>query len=169
MEKRNFRPSFSVIEAFLPLIFYRGEMIFIAAALAPFAAGISLVGLELLRRQPPRVMSAFYLAWISLCGLGAWYGLGVAPYWIWSAHIIISETARQPSFAQQKKPFLFGFKKYTARRTRDFVFVLACSLAVAGALFYLHRHVAGISVWAIAALVLVALQLIQSSIQKEKA
>ncbi len=169
MEKRNFRPSFSVLEVFLPLIFFRGEMIFIAAALAPCIAGITLVWLELLRRQPPRMMSTFYLVWLALCGLGTWYGLGVAPYWIWSAHILISETARQPSAAQRKKPFLFGLKKYTARRAREFVFVLAGSLAAAGGLFYLHGQMTGISVWVIAALVLVAAQIVLSLVRKEKA
>jgi hypothetical protein len=169
MEKRNFRPAFSVLEVFLPLILFRDEMIFIAAALVPCIAGITLVWLEFLRRQPPRIMSAFYLAWLALCGLGAWYGLGVAPYWIWSAHILISETARQPSLAQRKKPFLFGFKKYTVRRAREFVFVLAGSLAVAGGLFYLRGQMSGISVWAIAALALVVAQIVLGLVRKEKA
>jgi hypothetical protein len=101
--------------------------------------------------------------------LGAWYGLGVAPYWIWSAHILISETARQPSLAQRKKPFLFGLKKYTARRAREFIFVLAGGLIVAGGLFYLHRQISGLSVWVIAALALVAAQMVLSWAQKEKA
>lgn len=169
MEKRNFRPAFSVLEVFLPLICFRDGMIFIAAALVPCVAGFTLVWLELLRRQPPRMMNAFYLAWLALCGLGAWYGLGVAPYWIWSAHILISETARQPSAAQRKRPFLFGFKKYTVRRAREFVFILIGGLAVASGLFYLHGQISGISVWVVAALALIAAQMVLSLIRKEKA
>jgi len=169
MEKRNFRPAFSILEVFLPLLFFRGEMIFIAAILAPVVAGISLVGLEILRRQPPAIMNAFYLAWLALCGLGGWYGLGIAPYWVWSAHILISENARQPSAAQRKKPFLFGFKKYTLRRAREFVFALIGSLAFAGALFCLRGQMSGISVWLAAILVLVVAQLFFDLARREKA
>ncbi|HCM42202.1 MAG TPA: hypothetical protein DIS66_02670 [Candidatus Omnitrophica bacterium] len=169
MEKRNWPQAFSFLEVFLPLLFYAGHSVFAAAALIPCVAGITLIFLELLRRQPPRLMEAFYMVWLALCGLGAWYGLGVAPYWIWGVHLLISETARRPTEAQRKKPFLFGFKKYAFKRTREFAFVLAGALAVSAALYYLRTCCFGVSVWITGILVLASVQMLAGLTRRVKA
>ncbi len=169
MDKRKFFPAFSVPEAFLPLLFFSDNRIFIAAALVPCVAGLSLAWLELLRKQPSRLTDAFYGAWLAACGFGAWYGLGLAPYWIWSAHLLIPETARQPSAAQKKKPFLFGFKKYTARRAREFILILMTGLVAGGGMLYLRTQAGGVIFWPAAILALLIAQLILSLVRKEKA
>lgn len=169
MEKRNLPQSFSALEVFLPLLFYAGPAVFVAAALMSCTAGVTLVFLELLRRRSPRLIEIFYMLWLALCGLGAWYVLGIAPYWIWSAHILIFETARRPSEAQRKKPFLFGFKKYAFKRTRQVVFIFTGALAVSTAIYFLRECCSGVSVWIAGILVLTVVQMLIGFTQKVKA
>lgn len=161
--------AFSALEVFLPLLFLSGSSLFIAAAFIPAAAGLTLVLLELVRRQPPFVMNAAYLICLAACGLAGWYFLKVPPYWIWSAHILVSETARRPSEAQRKRPAGFGFKKYAAKRIKELFMVFVAALAAAGSIYFLKEAVSGPAVWMLAILAFAAAQIFLDGTKEVKA
>lgn len=162
MNPQNRTEPFHVLisEALLPLLFLAGAPLFYAAALIPVAAGITLLVFEMLRRQPRRALSAVYLFWLAVCGGLGWFFAAIPPYWIWCVHLLLPETVRAPSDAQQAKPFLFGLKKYFKRRVFELAAALILFFAFAAAAAWLRQKLQGAAYWVSAIFALLVFEVV---------
>ncbi len=158
------RPShakhFSVSEALLPLLFFSGASLFYAAFLIPFMAGMTLLIFEILRRRPRSALSAVYLFWLAVCGGLGWFTAAIPPYWVWSVHLLVSESAWAPSEAQRAKPFLFGLKKYFKRRLLELAAALIFFIAFATILTLLRQNFHGGSYWTAAIFMILVAEIV---------
>lgn len=168
MKPRKAPASFSILEAFLPLVFFSGTRIFWAAGAALVLTITTLLVFELLRKQDARVLEILYLFWIITCGACVWLIWGLPPYWILCAHLLVPETVRAPSAAQRAKPFGFGIKKYASRRTHEVSLVFLGVVAFSFFIYRAHDFLPGFSVWIFAGLALGLGEAVLKKNQKRK-
>ena len=163
---------------FLPLFLLSDEKIFYAAVLIPLVAGITMFLFEIIRtpaapelqrgEQPRDSLAAFYLFWLAGCGALAWLGVGIPPYWIWSVYLIVPKSIWAPSDAQRKKPFLYGFKKYSKRRIFELVSALAAASVFAGFSVWLRPQFQGAMSWVIVLFVLLICEIFFTTLRRQK-